>query len=476
MDQETIVEKIKPNFEPNLLILLINGNKLSVFRSRKLIKTFELTTKSDIGHKFLFINEESRFKNQDAINFPKETFVKTLVLFDLLNFDLVEVNMSKLKNIHSTTTKLKDNNKTDLNTLVIVHRELNIIFFIEKSLKKFSFVSYKKNFGKNSNESSIIRYLNYQDEKVTQQFWSTFLGYPNFKYKVLKIKNLEFYFSISILKRENENDPKSPIKKVHSTLIVYARIVKSSNRNDSSIEIEIVQVYPFCKRFHFFEDENNSKDMILCAYFTNPLISAYVSNDGKLSMININQNKEIFNIDLIFLSNSKIMNLCVDSNIEYLVFNDSNKLLWLFRIKDSKQLACLPLYGFVNQIKFSSDNKYVCLNMNDRRIFNLLIVDPDCEIHKNRIKELNSRKVLGNSIKDGQVDTKNPAQIKSTKNKKMYLDDEQMELEVDFEMLAEDEDVDSSEDLEFSSDDSDESEETGSKDKKSIGQKESNMF
>ena len=32
--------------------------------------------------------------------------------------------------------------------------------------------------------------------------------------------------------------------------------------------------------------------------------------------------------------------------------------------------------------------------MNDRRIFNLLIVDPDCESHKNRIKELNSRKEL----------------------------------------------------------------------------------
>ncbi len=75
----------------------------------------------------------------------------------------------------------------------------------------------------------------------------------------MEIRNQEFYFSISILKRVNENDSKSLIKKVHSTLIVYARIVKSSNRKDNSIEIEIVQVYPFCKRFHFFENEKKSK-------------------------------------------------------------------------------------------------------------------------------------------------------------------------------------------------------------------------
>jgi len=458
------VEKIKLNFQANLLILLMNGNTMAIYKNRKLINTIQIATKSDKGNKFLFINDASHFKQ---IHSPKESISKTLVLFDLLNFDLVEVNISKLDNIQLKSTKLID--KTNPNVidqfqdhLVIVYRELNMILFIEKFLKKFSFVSYKKQSLKNSTESNTIRYLNYQDEKVIQKFWNTFANYPHFKYKVWKIKNLDIYFSISILKRENESDPKSLIKKVHSTLIVHARLVKSSNRkNDNSIEIEIVQVYAFCKRFHFFEDENsNSKDMILCAYYTNYLISTYDSNDGRLLLINISQNKELFNLDLNTISNPKIKNLCVDSNIEYIVFNDRNKLLWLFRIKDAKQLGCLPLYGFVNEIKFNKDNRYVCLNMNDRRIFNLLIVDPDRDEHRNRIKELSSRKIL-----DLPAKVKEP---KERENEFVHDSNSEKDEENAFEMLAEDSSGSSDDDI-FSSD-----EDTTDKDAKNNHQKESN--
>ena len=465
MGQETYVEKIKINFEGNLLILLTNGNKLPIFKNKKLIKTIELAKKCDAGHKYLFINDENIFKN---LHLPNKSIDKTLVLFDLLNFDLVNVNMAKLENIQSTTQKLIDRNDSYLNNLVIVHRELNLIFFIEKSLQKFTFVSYEKKLVRNSRESSTIRYLNYRDEKVTQKFWSTFVDYPNFKYKVLKIKNQEFYFSISILKRENENDSKSLIKKVHSTLIVYARIVKSSNRKDNSIEIEIVQVYPFCKRFHFFENETNPNEVILCAYLTNHLISDYVSNDGKLSMINISTNKELFNLDLNTISNPKIKNLCVDSNMEYIVFNDRNKLLWLFRVRDQKQLGCLPLYGFVKEIKFNKDNRYVCLNMNDRRIFNLLIVDPDCESHKNRIKELNSRKICdASSINQGTNDKTS----KFLTKEKTDESNEKNKLEAEFETLADNSSY-SSDNVDglFSSDDDDDNNST------SINQKESNII
>ena len=138
---ELNIEKIKINFEGNLLILLTNGNKLHIFKNKKLIKTIDLATKCETGHKYLFINDQNIFKN---LHLPNQSTDKTLVLFDLLNFDLVNVNMAKLENIQLTTQKLIDGNDSYLNNLVIVHRELNLIFFIEKSLRKFSFVSYEK--------------------------------------------------------------------------------------------------------------------------------------------------------------------------------------------------------------------------------------------------------------------------------------------------------------------------------------------
>lgn len=81
----------------------------------------------------------------------------------------------------------------------------------------------------------------------------------------------------------------------------------------------------------------------------------------------------------------------VDWEQKYLVLFDSMKLLWLYRVKDSANIACMPLYGEVNEIKFNWDCRFVCLSMYDRRVLSLLIVDPDNKEHFERIKQLPSR-------------------------------------------------------------------------------------
>jgi hypothetical protein len=91
--------------------------------------------------------------------------------------------------------------------------------------------------------------------------------------------------------------------------------------------------------------------------------------------------------------------ISLDSTKTYLTFFDSRKQLWLFKVATSTRLACLSLYGTVQQLKFTIDNKYVCLNMNDRRIFTLLIVDPNVHEHETRIRNLPSRQVAKRDVK-----------------------------------------------------------------------------
>ena len=403
------VEKVKINFETDTLILLMNSCKLAFYKNRRFIKQIDLNSKESLHetkHKFLFINDINQFK---SIHLAKEESDKSLFLFDFINFLLIEVkieNISKLDNINMKRAHLIDTSKLNQNDrvfksdqIVIVHRELEYVLFIDKCVKKFSFVSYKKQIPANLIESNSITYLNYNDEKEVDRFFKLFSNYTKYKFKVWKIKNLEIFFSISILKRENDIE-----NKVHSSLVVNARIIRSTSKNNRSVEIEIVKVYAFCKRFHFFE-EDNSKNMILSFYYTNPEIRKLESEDGHLILINASESKVLLRLDLNKFSKPKIKNLCVDSKVEYLAFNDRNKFLWLFRINDAKKLACLPLYGFVNQIKFNEDSSYVCLNMYDRRIFNLLIVDPDRDEHKNRIKSLNSRREMNFLNKEQQVES-----------------------------------------------------------------------
>ena len=393
------VVKAKINFEMDTLILLTSDYTLAFYQNRKLIKTLNIaneSTNAEIKHKLLFIEDIDEFRN---IHLLKKEADKNLFLFDFSNFDLIEIkipDMPKLESVKINRTNLIDASKLDTTSmivqqdqLIIVHRELEAVLFIDKFVKTFSFISYKKRAEARSSETKKIAYLNYQDEKEANSFFRTFANFPNFKFKVWKIQNLEVFFSVSILKEEND-DSNLSMKNVFSSLIAHARLVRSSNRNDKSIEVEIVQVYAFCQRFHFLE-EFNTKNMILSAYHSKSVNANEC--EGNMFIVNVTKHRELFNVDSSVLSNAKVENICLDSHIEYLVFNDKNKLLWLFRVKDAKQLACLPLYGYVNQIKFNQDNSYVCLNMNDRRLFNLLIVDPDCDGHKKRIKQLNSRNV-----------------------------------------------------------------------------------
>ncbi len=192
-DQYHTVDKVKINFESDLIIMLTNESKISFFKHRKFFKSIEL--KSNDKHKFLFINDSSDFKNINSTD-------KTFFLFDLINYDLVEmklINGLKLDNIQidkiSLLDKSKLNKNCNINQFVIVLRELDSLLFMDKYLKNFSFISYKNRYSANdANEVSSIRYSNHQDEKLVENFFKSTSNFTQFKFKVLKVKNFEFYF------------------------------------------------------------------------------------------------------------------------------------------------------------------------------------------------------------------------------------------------------------------------------------------
>ena len=451
------------SFDKEFMIFLMNENRIAFFRHRKLVKSLEINVPSNEKQKLIFINDSADFKN---IPLTKEA---SLLLFDLLNYDLIEVKLiNGLKFTDMKINRLQVLDKTKLlnkDQLFVVLRELDSMILVDKYLAKFSFISFKSRFSGDLNELHAITYINHQDEKQVNTFFKAMTNFTQFKFKVLKVKQMDIYIVISVLKKETEDDYKLNIaRRIQSNLIVHAKIVKSANRNDKSIEIEIVQVFPFCKRFQFFEEET-SNNMILCAYYAvnTSQTTEPDSNKDKILLIDVTENKQIFQLDLTSLGVEKVKNVCIDSKLEYITFNDKNKLLWLFRVKDSKQLACLPLYGFVNQIKFNKDNKYVCLNMNDRRLFNILVVDPDCDAHKNRIQELASRQEL--LVKHGtQILNSINNNEKEIKKKDEVFDDSDLGEAEKLEKLAEKSDYSSDDGFDFSDSSGNEQDDQGEQD------------
>ena len=444
------------DFKNNLLMVLLNNAKISFYKDYEFNSTINLKTENANSTNLIFLNS---FK----INQPQEP----TYIFDLISCDLFEVKFLdgiKLKNVATTQKSLGEDDKILAAQLikdqvVVYYREMDIIIFIDKFVKKFSVLSYDGKHAYNINKTipifNPIRYNNFKDERIIRNFTNTF-GKAEFKYKVIKINGNEIYFSISALRKFDEVKLSPGIA---SSLFVYSRIITTSNRKDNNIELEIISVFPFCKKIVFFEDNKtiakkdpNEKKFFICINYLVDTTEDYVLNKAeyytmvasltekkinKLQIISLKENKNVFEIDL---NNYNIMakKINVDSKCEYVVFNDKSRLLWLFRIKDSRKLACLPLYGYVNQIRFNLDNSFVCLSMNDRRIFSLLIVDPDRDDHKNRIKQLPSRQM------DPSSDNMENGVDSDGENKKTKQ----------FEMMAESDDYSSDDDIDssFSSD------------------------
>ncbi|CAF3279289.1 unnamed protein product [Rotaria sp. Silwood2] len=90
----------------------------------------------------------------------------------------------------------------------------------------------------------------------------------------------------------------------------------------------------------------------------------------------------------------------LDNECQYLCFNESAtyvfalikpRVLFMYRMSDRRQMAKLFVYDFVWSMV--TDNEFLVLAMNDRRLLTLMIADPDDPTLQARIQALPSRKV-----------------------------------------------------------------------------------
>jgi hypothetical protein len=379
------ISKIKLNQQLKLMITLMANGDMAFFKNNSFIRKIRIHKQNE-QRKLVILN---RTIQEFHIN-PNE--LKTIVLLDLISFDLFQVKLFDglgLGKIECESQKLMAKYVNDIKliniteNLVIYAEKLKSVILIDKNLRNYCFFSFRSAHFRSKAIRAPIAFSNYQDEKTA---WNLFARFPlaNYKFRVLQFQDNDVYFSITVNSENVVDSAELPNPLRKTSIIVHAKLISTVNRLDESIELEIVKTYSYCKQFQF-EVINNQ--IILFANFSNE------TDLNRLALVNCTSNKVLFELDLINEQWISVESICVNSSLEYFAFFDRKGYLWFYRIKDSVRLAQLPLYGDVYQIQFSKDNRFLCLNMNDRRIFNLLIVDPDQSEHINRIKQLPSRQV-----------------------------------------------------------------------------------
>ncbi|UJR18077.1 hypothetical protein I4U23_004977 [Adineta vaga] len=108
-------------------------------------------------------------------------------------------------------------------------------------------------------------------------------------------------------------------------------------------------------------------------------------------------------------SNNSFQTIQLDDQCEHLYCNQTSKylfviikprILFMYRIKDNRQMAKLFVYDFVSFMNVDED--FVLLAMNDRRLLTLMIADPDDLTLQNRIEQLPSRNIQSINESEGK--------------------------------------------------------------------------
>ncbi len=407
------INKLKYNQSANSFLLLTDKFEVGFFRNFDLISLVKLAERDEFEKKLVLIDTIKFESNQ-----TQSAIINDLLVFNLRNFEYFKVKQFSLDNdnedINDDVEHVQlniDGKKVDINlnseeNLVIFCKELNYLIVVDKHIERFFAFSYEDSTIVSDNKkSNTIRFQYKNDQKQLKLFLSLY-ALATYRFKVVHFDNFELFFVLSVLKpTEDELQPFVEINHV----LMKARIIATVNRRDDrTIEFEIAKVYPFCYSYNLFKYFTAQREeLVACFNLAADLEMDLIRDKTEFNLIHA-QNRDLFNmneVQVVILNrnqkifslklddNSVVKKMCVDARLEYFVLGDDKKLISLYRVKDAQRLAYMPLYGEINQIRYSGDSRFVCLNMNDRRIFSLLIVDPKNPEHAQRIKELPSRNV-----------------------------------------------------------------------------------
>lgn len=318
-----------------------------------------------LAHKRLFVYEDFDNRIQIDLNTNsnvKLTFLNRKVLnpknkdkvfiFDELSSTLYQVNVSNGYSVKKYSSSeflnsVDENDELDTSKFFSVVLSKDQFCKVDKTFKYYELINLKDS--NKISKKNAIKFVNYSDrDKVTQ--W--------LRIKIFEtIIHLSKTFLIAVLKDPSSN--------------TYVGIIM---KFDDSLDLEIHSMLDDFDKFAFYHSN-------IC----------FLSQSTKILVKRVDENQNISDQMLNVDASTQITHLAIDKMGEYLVFIDTLNVARIYRIKNNKLIGTLPIYDEVLDIRFSSDSKYVCLGMIDKRLFILLVVDPEEPSHAGRIKELKSR-------------------------------------------------------------------------------------
>ncbi|CAF1087971.1 unnamed protein product, partial [Brachionus calyciflorus] len=368
------VRKIKIILEQNLIIILMSTAQIGFFKFNH--------SKIEFLRKIIFDDNRTLSSNLIFLNEPSNENIKIFDLKNLISYK-IKLDNSNLTPIEIDRKLIENQNAFD-NNLICFLPELESTLIIDKHLNYFSYSSYQNS----------IRFLNSKDEKLVKKFFNLYGKSYEFKYKIISHTN-----SCLIVEITAKNEVKSL-----NSLIINFKIISNINRSTISIELEVLKAYQG-QKFKIIK----RPEIFLCLYTgfdldTNSVMDPNeleflhsqktILND-KIIILNLKKDEKIFELDI----SEKLNNL--DFNLDYLIYTDCNKNVYLYRIKDSMLLSYLKFYTEDRGIEIKE--KFVCFNMNDKRLFSLFIVDPKKEESRNDLRVLR-QKCIKENVKNFDVE------------------------------------------------------------------------
>jgi hypothetical protein len=403
-DQRADLIKLKVKASLNLLIALMKNSVLLLYNCQlePITQLMLFSGGSQQLDSLIILDNANNFDSASDINTLRLYETRKRKCFSLLLRGSIDREVS---DISVTANNEFDLSLEETECLIVWLEGLEIVLLIDKQLKRYRTLKKSKN-NKNkpnstSSSSSSIRYNSNDDEKQVAKFYRLF-GAATFKFKLLSVNErpttgAQVTIAISALVPNEDT--------IHSSVVLCGELIKSIKRRTlygDDTEFVINRAFSFCKCymhsvnalcFHRVVEVNERM-----ALDKNELALAKARDDSRrcgslLALYDLVTNKKRFELDLTaYATTLSISHVCIDAKLSYVLhFDEASKLLYMHRVSDSAQLACLPLYGSVLQMKFNSSDSMLCISMSDRRIFTLLLLDPQNKIHWHNLEQLPSR-------------------------------------------------------------------------------------
>ena len=251
-------------------------------------------------------------------------------------------------------------NETLKNSILIVTEKLELLF-IHKHFERIKIYRMSNEYNEIV-DKIFIDYERKEDEKLLKEYFKSNKN-KELKYYLLNCSPSVYFIQIC---------DSSDSSQVSST-VIKIKLLRSEKEFIFLVENIFFNVSNVCTQ----------PDAICICINENSNTPTAVEN-----FIYVKNYKSSSEHKLTIEQNLKILLIAIDSNVEYLAYNDVSKVISLYRIYDGKKVANVPIYDFGVHMKFSMDNKYLCLATCDKRIFSVIVIDSENSKHANRLLEL----------------------------------------------------------------------------------------